>query len=122
MKEQIEVLQEDIDGAILNMWWEANPLSIAMLREWGSFHVVDLDKSKMLNTEIGIYYRLSEEAVAFIRKYVAGEKVKPCTLEVENIEQNFYKMFVGEQKNEPQQAASTPWSPGNSSGPKDSPQ
>lgn len=98
--EKIKVTQSDIDNAITSIPTEANPLSIAMLEASGSFHVVNLKASTMVNTEAGGFYKLSPDAKAFIERWDRGEKVEPCELEIEHVATNFYAYINGQKLEE----------------------
>jgi hypothetical protein len=94
MKERITITQEDIDNSMVKYWWEANPLSIAMLYASGSFHIVNGKLTHIVNTEIGIRYKLSSEAKDLVERFKNGNYVTPCEVEIEFEEQNFYKQFI----------------------------
>lgn len=100
MTEKVKVTQKHIEDAAkmagLGMWWEINPLSLAMLEETGGFHVVTDNFTTITNTEIGKVSKLSSEAQALVKAFKEGEAVSPCEVELEFVEQNFYKQFVGE--------------------------
>jgi hypothetical protein len=109
--ETYKITQEHIDKAIPSMPWEANPLSLAMLQEWGGFHMIHEDMEHITNTEIGRTYKMDAEGQSVVRRFSEGKKVEPCEVTVTLVDQNFYKFIQGGDMTKPTPAAVLPDAP-----------